>query len=110
MNFNIKAKAEELRSLAAGSIVAGYMAIGTALENPSRIFTILNYTDESLMFSFDGVLDHFPLSNGDGFVIDVTSNRSGGGLYVPKGTVIYVKRIGVATTGFAYVSSIYGAS
>jgi len=41
---------EPLRSLAFGSIVAGYTAIGTALANPVRILLLQNFTDKTLTF------------------------------------------------------------
>ncbi len=100
---------EPLRSLAFGSIVAGYTAIGTALANPVRILLLQNFTDKTLTFSFDGVDDHVVLSLGGYLLIDVTANKSlSGGFYLAQGKIIYVKRLGTPTTGSVYLSVFYG--
>ena len=58
---SIRLMAEEVRSLAHGSILGGgaYIGVGTAIENPARIIMINNATDADLMFSLDGITDHF---------------------------------------------------
>lgn len=100
---------ETIRSLAFGSIVAGYTAVGSALANPARIVVFNNLTDESLMFSFDGTNDHLAVAGPGSFVLDVTANKAlGDGLYIAQGTIFYVKRIGTPTTGSAYISVFYG--
>lgn len=100
---------ETVRSLAFGSIVAGYTPIGTVLDNPIRIFFLQNLTDETLMFSFDGVNDHVPLSLGGYILIDVTANKGiSQGFYIAKGAQVHVKRIGVPTSGSVYLSVFYG--
>jgi len=109
MSSAIRFAPETVRSLAFGSIVAGYTAIGTALEHPIRIFLLQNLTDETLMFSFDGVNDHIPVSLGGYLLIDVTANKTlVQGFYIAEGSSIYVKRIGIPTTGAVYVSTFYG--
>jgi len=108
-NLSSRFSPEEVRTLAFGSIVAGYTAIGTPLENPARIFFLQNLTDETLMFSFDGVTDHLPLSLGGYILIDVTANKAlSSGFYIAKGKQIYVKRVGVPTSGAVYLSVFYG--
>lgn len=108
--FSIRFTPETLRSLAFGSIGAGYAAIGTAIENPIRIFYLQNWTDANLMFSFDGVNDHMPLSVGGFVVIDITANKPAmsSGFYLAKGDLVYVKRIGAPTTGSVYLSVFHG--
>lgn len=102
---------ETVRTLAAAGVLAGYTAVGTAFLNPSRILIIQNLTDQSVMFSFDGVNDHLPLVSNGYIVIDAAANKSN----VPvmtccfaQGTIIYAKRIGTPTTGSVYVSTFYG--
>jgi len=109
MSLDIRLVPETLRSLAFGSIGAGYMGIGTALTEPSRILVIQNLTDAALLFSFDGVNDHLVLNTDVSIVLDVTTNKSvDHGFYIAAGTRIYVKQSGVPTSGSVYVSSFHG--
>ena len=107
----IRLAPEPVRTLAFGSIEVAYMGIGTSFTRPIRILMIQNLTDESLMFSFDGVDDHTPLPR-DGFLLlDVATNRtSEGGFFIAEGTRIYVRRIGTPTEGDVYVTTFYGAT
>jgi hypothetical protein len=111
MSRSIRLVPEAARSLAFGSIGAAYMGVGTAFTKPIRILMIQNLTDASLMFSFDGIVDHVPLPQ-DGFILlDVTTNKAKeDGLYFAEGTRIYVKEIATPTTGAVYVTTFYGYS
>lgn len=107
----IKLVPEAARSLAFGSIVAGYTGIGTAITNPVRILHIQNLTDVTLMFSYDGVDDHFPLATNSFLLLDITANKSKDqGFYLEEGTRIYVKREGVPASGSVYVTVYYGST
>jgi len=108
-NLATRMQPEIIRTLAFGSIVAGYTAIGTALANPARILILNNLTDKSVMFSFDGVNDHIAIAGPGSFVLDITSNKAvAGGLFLAQGTIIYVKQIGNPSTGNVYVSVFFG--
>ena len=110
MSLAIKILPETVRSLAAASIVAGYMGIGTAIDNPARIFYLQNLTDATLMFSFDGINDHFPLPANGFILLDVATNRTvSEQFYVSQGQRIYVKELGVPTTGSVYLTVFYGS-
>ena len=110
MSLSIRLLPETARTLAFGSIGAGYMGVGTAFENPVRLLLVQNLTDESLMFSFDGVEDHLPLPRDGYILIDVTANKSiEAGMFFAEGTRIYVKQIGVPTSGAVYVTTFYGS-
>jgi len=107
----IQLKPEPIRTLAFGSVIAGYTAVGTALDNPSRILIINNFTDGDLMFSLDGIDDHLAIAGPGSLILDITSNKGvAGGLYLAQGTIIYVKRIDTPTEGGVYISSFYGDS
>jgi hypothetical protein len=109
MSLAVRFQAEAVRTLAFGSIVAGYTGIGTAMTRPIRFFVIQNLTDASLMFSFDGVTDHLPLASSGYIVLDISSNQTfGQGFYLAEGSRLYVKRIGTATSGSVYFSAFYG--
>lgn len=109
--LGLRYTAEAVRTLAEASIGAGYTAVGTPVSNPERQFFIQNLTDALLMFSFDGVNDHFPLPANGFFLSDVSSNRvsKSEALYLAKEVQLYVKEIGTPTTGSVYFSVFYGA-
>lgn len=108
MEISIRLFADPVKTLAFGSIVAGYTAIDTGLLHPAHMVFVQNLTDVSLMFSIDGINDHFPLPANGYLVMDVTSNKSvSNALFIATGTTFYVKCIGIPTTGSVYVSSFY---
>lgn len=105
-------RVEIVRSLAFGGISASYAAVGTPSIKPEGVLQFQNLTDAAVMFSFDGVNDHFPLPASGYFVLDVTTNQpfNVGGLYLSVGTQIYVKSLsGNPSSGSVYVSFYYGA-
>lgn len=106
----IRFSAEPLRTLAAGSIVAGYTGIGTIVDHAIRILYVQNLTDARLLFSFDGVTDHFVLPENGFLLLDVTSNQTyRSGFFMPERGRVYVKQDQVPTTGNCHVSVFYGA-
>lgn len=106
----MRMQAEPVRSLGFASISGTYMGIGTGFVNPIRILYVQNLTNATLMFSFDGVNDHFPLAANSFLLLDVTTNRTvSTGAFFAEGTRVYVKEIGVPTSGSVYVAVFYGA-
>lgn len=112
MNLSIRLLAEPVRTLGFGAIVAGYTGIGTGLTNPCRIVMVQNLTDVPLMFSMDGVNDHFPLTSNGYMILDVCSNAMTNlqGLYISSGQRFYVRQLGAPTLGSVYVSAFYGSN
>ena len=109
MSLAIKALFEPLRSLDFSSIAAGYTGVGTALDYPARIIFIQNFTDASLMFSFDAVNDHFPLAPDSFLLLDLSSNKTlETGYFVAKGSRLYVKELASPGSGKVYFSVLYG--
>ena len=107
----IRLMAEEIRELGFASIVGGYTGIGTALENPARMILIQNFTDVSLMFSIDGITDHFAMIQYSHMILDITVNKTReSGFYVAEGQRLYVSQIGAPTLGSVYLSVFYGKS
>lgn len=108
----VRMEFETLRSIAAAAIPAGtYVGgnIGTALENPIVQFKIDNLTDADLLFSIDGINNHFIVPAGSFWLSDISSNQmTQQGLYIAKGTIFYVKQLEVPTTKSVYVTVIYG--
>lgn len=96
-----------VRSLAFGDVEAGFIAIGTATEDSTRMLFVQNLSDQILMFSQDGIDDHFPLVANGFLLMDVMSNRSNSaqGAYIPANTTYFVRHLGVApTTGTVFVT------
>lgn len=100
---------EPVRSLAFDDISSDYLPIGTPLANAARQVFVQNLTDALLMFSFNGVDDHFPLPSEGFFLDDITTNKVvQQGFYIAAGTTLYVKQVNVPSAGSVYFSSIYG--
>lgn len=110
MSLALQLRAEPVRTLAFGAIAVGYMGVGTVLDHPSRMFLIQNLTDVGMMFSFDGVNDHFPLQSNSYFVLDISANQSNiQGFYLAQNERLYVKELTVAAgSGAVYFTSFYG--
>lgn len=99
---------DEIRSLAHGSIGAGYVAVGTALNNNARLIVIQNYTDTQMMFSIDGSVDHLTLRAGGEIVLDISANREPDeDIAMEKYDRLYVKQVAAPSSGSVYFSVIY---
>lgn len=100
---------EPVRTLAFGSIGAGYSAVGTALVNPARLIFVQNLTNATLMFSIDGISDHFPLTANGFLLLDISSDRAPvDPFFISAGTTLSVKQVSVPTAGAVYFSVFYG--
>lgn len=110
MSLAIRLAAEPLRSLGFASISGTYMGIGTALLNPARLVLVQNLTDETMIFSLDGINDNFVLPFSGYVIFDITTNQTvSQQFYVAQGTRFYVKDNGVSPTlGSVYLSVFYG--
>ena len=100
---------EPLKELDSASITADYVAIGAPLANANRVLWVYNLTDVTLLFSTDGVTDHFRLSSTAFVLLDGTANRTNNeDAFWPAGMTVYVKEDGAApTTGNVNVSTVY---
>jgi hypothetical protein len=108
--LSIRLMPEPVRSLAFGSISGTYAGVGSALSNPARIVLFQNFTDQTVMLSFDGIEDHFPIASNGFVLLDITANKTvTQGFYIGEGTRFYVRDIGsAATSGDVYISVFYG--
>lgn len=105
----IRLMPEPVRSLDFSSISGAYMGIGTPIDHAARIVFIQNLTDATLMFSLDGVNDHFPLPASSFLLLDVTANKTvSQGFYIGEGTRFYVEELDVPSMGSVYVTVFYG--
>jgi len=111
MGLEIRLAIEPLRSIAGGSITAGYIGIGTSFAHPIRIFEMWNLTDAVVLLSDDGINDKWVLPSGGYRIVDVCTNRTvSQQFYLPEGTRIYVKQLGIPVAGSVYITAYYGAS
>ena len=109
-SLSIRLRFDPVRTLGFASISGSYMGVGTSLDVPARQIFIQNLTDATLMFSFNGIDDHFPLPENGFFLNDITSNKtSNQGFFLAEGERLYVKEVGTPTTGDVYFTVIYGS-
>jgi hypothetical protein len=102
---------DTLRRLAFGALAATFNAVGAALADPCRIFILSNLTNNNIIFSLDGVTDHFYLPAGGFKLIDVCTNKvRDDGFFVPQGTIFYARHEAAAapTAGLVTVEVIHG--
>lgn len=103
---SVKAKFEELRVFDSSTLTGGYDLFGSPLEFPARIVKFQNDSDEDVLISTDGIVDHDFLSQGDRCVFDLTANNNNTeGCFFPAGTQFYLN--GTAGTGNIYLTVIY---
>jgi hypothetical protein len=109
-NLSVRLLPDTVKTLGFAAIGVPYMGVGTAFAEPIRIIDIQNLTNQSVMFSFDGINDHLPLPINGYLILDVTSNKSDkGSFYIAEGTRIYVRQLsGAPTSGSVYVTGFYG--
>jgi hypothetical protein len=114
MSLSIRSQFGPVRTLDFSSIGGTYTMVGSEMDIPARQVFIQNYTDQPLMFSFNGVDDSFPLLPSGLFIKDTTSNKTQNtGFFIPKGKALYVKtdaRLSAVapTSGSVWFSVIYG--
>lgn len=108
----IRINIETVRSLGFAGISGTYAGVGSAITHPARQVFIQNLTNETLMFSIDGVNDHFPLPANGFFLDDITSNKTtSAGFYLAEGVRLYVREISASpTTGSVYFTVFYGSA
>lgn len=106
MSLSRRMRAETMRSIAFGSIGAGFTAIGSSYSHPiSKIF-INNVTDADLIFSHDGTNNHFYLPTEGMLVLDISYDGADR-VFFSQGESLYVKQSGVPSTGGVYVTVYY---
>jgi hypothetical protein len=111
--LGIRVAAEPLRSLGFAEITGDFAAIGDPFVFESRLVMIQNFTDELLLFSLNGIDEHFPLGAGSQIILDLCSDKTdqAGAWVMPAGQIIWTfAPIDNPTLGEVYVSTFYGAS
>lgn len=102
---------EPLRSVSFSSLSGTYIGIGAAFAHPIRILHITNLTDVTVLLSLDGITDHLVTPSNSFILLDLTANKTlDQGSYIAQGSRIYVKEIGIPTTGDVYVAAWFGTT
>ena len=111
MAYGRVARFEPIREIAFGAIGAAYSAVGTLTTDYTRLFSITNTTDADVYISFDGVDNHLRVITGSAKVYDISTNKvRDDGLFIPKGTVFYVKRAaGAPGSGLVAIEVMYAS-
>ena len=99
---DIRALAENVRTLAGGALTGNYQNVGAVTANPIRIISVKNTTDVTVEISWDGgTTTVFRLPPNSIDTIDLTSNDKGseksGGIYLKSTSQFQARHIGVAT-------------
>lgn len=116
MSLAIRLQPETARVTGFAAIAAAYPAyigIGAAMTKPIRIITLINLTDAAMMFSFDGINDHLPMTANGYLVLDITSNKTiPQGFFLAEGQRLYVRQLDaleIPTSRGVYLTTFYGA-
>ena len=109
---SLRLQADPIHSLVFSSIGAAYMGIGTAFDESARMVYISNLTDATLMFSWDGVDDHFPVYGCSALLLTITQNNEhvSESFSLPALSRLYVKQLEIPATGTVYVTHFRGVN
>ncbi len=108
-SLSVRLQFDPVRSIGYASISGTYAGVGSTLTNAASQIFVQNLTNAILMFSFDGVNDHFPLAANSFFLDDIGSNRAiAQAFFLAAGERLYVKTIGSPTSGSVYFTVAYG--
>lgn len=108
MGLPIRMTFEPIREAAPLELGPAYAIVGTPLAHPARILYVSNLTDVGIMFSTDGVTDHFIVPSMGFLLIDVATNQTQTqGCFFPTGMGIFAREIGTATTGNVFITVLY---
>lgn len=99
---------DALRSVAFGSITAAYTPLGAPFGHATRIVKIVNATNTSMLFSFNGSTDNEFIPAGGFVLYDLTTNGDSQLFVFQISTQVYVKYVSAPGSGAVYVSCVYG--
>lgn len=90
------------RSVAAASIGSSYSLVGTIFSQGVVLLYVMSNLDQAVQISFDGVKDFMPIFANAAVSFDFRADNAS----LPGVYGVYVKQIGVPTSGNLYVSAI----
>ncbi len=105
---SIRLNSIPVQAVAFGSVASSFTAMGVAMPEPIRILKVNNSTNADVYISFDGTTVNDVIVASSGMVIDVTTNKSiDQGMFLAKGTIVYLKYVSAPTSGNVYLSAYY---
>lgn len=109
MAFGTRVSFDPIRTLAFGSVVGTYVAVGGPFVNNARLVDLENTLNQPVFISFNGVDDHLFMSSESFTLLDLTTNSvRDDGLFLPIGTQVYVRAVSVLpTSGNLHASVLY---
>lgn len=108
MAYGTRAAFEPIREIAFGDITGTYQAVGTALTDHARLVRIVNTMNTEMYISLDGVNDQIRMAAGSFYIMDFSANKvRNDGLFLPIGTIFYVKEVTAPGSGNLWVEVLY---
>lgn len=99
---------DTLRSLAFGSVLSSYAAVGTALTSPARMIRLVSTMDQDALISWDGSTNHMILPANSFILLDVTANMvRDDGFFIAEGVLLYVKYLSIAPSEGSVYLEVY---
>lgn len=86
-NTGVRAKPEEVREVAFGSITSSFVQLGADINRPINETTFINETNAAVYVSLDGVKNHWRVSAQSARTLDYKTND----LLLEEGQKFYVK-------------------
>ena len=108
--YTNRAMADQLRSLAFGSISSSYAPVGPPLEFPTRLICFTNNTDADVIFTMDGSTDQIIVVSKGFKLLDITTNHrpiNQDDFCFSIGIQWSVRSLTSPTTGSVYIEVIY---
>lgn len=107
---SIRLIVEPIQSLDNAVINGTYMGIGPRFDHTARVVVVANYTNGILMFSWNGIDDHFPLYISSSLVLTICNNDEAPVEYfaVPALSRLYVRTVNVVSAGTVYITQFRG--
>lgn len=108
MAYGKRAAFEPLREIAFGSITGSYQAVGSAVSDNVRMIKITNGTNAPMYISLDGSTDHEKVPAAGYVLYDFSTNKiRDDGMFLPVGTVFYVKQDSAPSSGNLWIAVVY---
>lgn len=102
-------QAENLRSVANGSITNSFTALGTPLAHRAVLMKFVNTTDKEMLISDDGTNSKMIVPAGTSSVYDWNANRlANSNIFAyAAGTQFYIKYVAAPSSGNFYIEAFY---
>lgn len=113
MSSNI-VRFDAVRTAAIGVITGSYTKFGIPFGHAMRVLHFINNSNGTYMFSFDGVIDNFPLVSSSFTLYDLTSDQDSNEMFrYEKGSQLWIKSLIAPTvtttlTDAVYAVAVYG--